>query len=268
MYYDGDYDMYDDTYEDEAIIEAALDIYDEYDVSMEEAIDIAMEKVYRSIGGHEMKKLREKDPNVSIVNSDKYYKEMMKDWTFWKALRNVKNGGKDDPAIQTYFRLKYGGIADPDTSEFFDSARHSYGDYGYNEGKKFNRKIKFKDIDRDNPKPKPTPSAPTPTRSEPTPSAPTPTPIKNPIPTPEPTPTASTPSAPIKRRIDPKTGIAVGAGAAALGAGVALYKYRKKKLAEAAKAQREAEKEEAKAAAKREEAKDAVAQAKEASMYF
>jgi hypothetical protein len=51
MYYDDDYDMYDDNYDDDdAIIEASLDIYNEYDVSMEEAVDIAMEKVYRSPG--------------------------------------------------------------------------------------------------------------------------------------------------------------------------------------------------------------------------
>jgi hypothetical protein len=46
MYYD-EYESYNDIYdgEDEAIIEAALDLYDKYDISMEEAVDIAMEKM-------------------------------------------------------------------------------------------------------------------------------------------------------------------------------------------------------------------------------
>jgi hypothetical protein len=190
---------------EEIVIEAALDIYDEYDVSMEEAVDIAMEKVYRSPDGYKMKELREKDPNVNCVNSNEYWRAQSKDGAFWYALRSAKNGGNNDP----------------DRRYTYDVVSRLHGDFGYNNGKNALRKIKFKDrvIDRD------------------------------------------------KRRIDPKTGIAVGAGAAALGAGgVALYKYRKKKLAEAAKAKREAE--EAKAAAKREEAKDAVAQAKEASIYF
>ena len=249
MYYDYDYEMYDDIYDDDAIIEAALDIYDEYDVSMEEAVDIAMEKVYRSIGGHEAKELEEKYPNTvwdDHYNSYYYHcKAQKKDDAFWDALRHAKNGGNNDP----------------DRRRTNEANRWIYGDFGYENDKKLNRKIKFKDrvIDRGNPKPEPTPSAPTPIPNpKPTPSAPTPNP------TPKPTPT------PIKkRRINPKTGIAVGAGAAALGAGgVALYKYRKKKLAEAAKAQKEAEELDSRAARKREKAENAVAQAKEAASYF
>ena len=212
---------YDDTYEDEAIIEAALDIYDEYDVSMEEAIDIAMEKVVYTPGGYKAKKLLDRYGDTRLMTdaiNNEYWQNDLKDVNFRRALRNVKNR----PAIK---------------EKFHNEALRRVGDYGHDiVGKpNANRKIKFKDtvIDRGNP-----------------------------------APSIDIDPTPIKRRINPKTGIAVGAGAAALGAGgVALYKYHKKKLAEAAKAEKEAEELDSRAARKREKAQKAIAQAKEAASF-
>ena len=71
-----EYEEYNDMYdgEDDAIIEAALDIYDQYEVSMEEAVDMAMESLYAKIFPYTSKKKFGKYKVDSLDIDRKYLK--------------------------------------------------------------------------------------------------------------------------------------------------------------------------------------------------
>lgn len=212
MYYEDDYDYYD---EDSIIIENALDIYDEYEVSMEEAIDIAMEitaylkdgndssrmrgKKFSTIGGSEMKKAK-LDYDSGKISKSEYL---------------IRHGAASDKDKAMRSHMQYAKAlqgADRDSElNFRNNIKDRVGNYGFKAGSKGTSVTSVKYMNDS----------------------------RNASPVSQSTISSSGSS----RRIDPRAAAAVGAGAAIGAAGLALYRRYKRKLAEKAKkklAEREA----------------------------